>query len=131
MQPAVSPGESRPFGFHANHGGRTAAQSSDVLPRLPVEAVADALRRLPRDEFEIALRHKILPIVSIPGLVLHAVCGEAATAAARRQGRKVVAEADVATFQQAVRLTRGHQSRTVDLRRCDLSEPPPALPWSS
>ncbi len=108
MQSAASLGETRQFfGFHEHYDGTIAAQPSDVLPRLPVAALADALRRLPREEFEIALRHKMLPIVSLPGLVLYAVCGEAAKAEAFRLGRKVVAEADVSVFQQAVRLTHG------------------------
>ncbi|MGH6855468.1 MAG: glycosyltransferase, partial [Aestuariivirga sp.] len=77
------------------------------MPRLPVEALADALRRLPREEFEFALRHKILPIVSLPGLVLHAVCGPAAKMLAEAEGRKIVAEADAASFLEAVRATHG------------------------
>ncbi|MBC8038531.1 MAG: glycosyltransferase, partial [Rhizobiales bacterium] len=108
IQPTLDLGEThRRFGFHEQFDGRIAGPPPEVLPRLGVEALADALRRLPRDEFETALRHKILPIVSIPGLTLHAACGEAAMAMARAQGRKVVAEADVASFQQAVRHTHG------------------------
>ena len=106
MQSVASLGETRQLpGFYEHFDGRIAAQQSDVLPRLPVEALADALRRLPRDEFEEALRHKIFPVVSLPGLTLYAVCGEAALDRASREGLKVVAEADVAD--QAVRQTHG------------------------
>ncbi len=103
---AASIGETgRLPGLYEPFDGRIAAQSSDVLPRLPLEALAGALRRLPRDELEEALRHKILPVVSVPGLTLYAVCGEAAKAKALREGLKIVAETDVAVFHEAVRQT--------------------------
>ena len=45
-----------------------AADRGEVLPHLPFWAVADALRRLPRDEIRFSLQNKVLPIVCIPGL---------------------------------------------------------------
>ncbi len=108
VESAASFGESRLIsGLHEQYHGRITAQPSDVLPRLPVAVLAEALRRLPGEELEEALRHKIVPLVSIPGLHLYAVCGEAAMATARREGLKIVAEADVAVFHQAVRVIHG------------------------
>lgn len=105
---AASLGETgRLPGLYEHFDRRIASQSSDVLPRLALDALAGVLRRLPSDEFEVALRHKILPVVSIPGLSLYAVCGEAARAKALKERLKIVAETDVATFHEAVRQTHG------------------------
>ena len=94
--------------FEDQEYGRTiAGQIPDVLPRLPVEVVADALRRLPRDEFDRALRDKLFPLVVLPGLTLYAASGEAALALARSQHRKVVAETALADFHAALRQTHG------------------------
>jgi glycosyltransferase XagB len=92
---------------HLDRGGNIASAPADVLPGLPVWALADALRRLPGDELEIALRNKILPIVTIPGLVLHASCGEAAKSLARAAGLKLVAQARAADFLEAARRIHG------------------------
>lgn len=65
------------------------------------------LRRLPGDELEAALRHKILPLVSLPGLALHAACGEVAHAIARSTGIKLVAIAGIGDFHEAIRHVHG------------------------
>ena len=81
------------------------------MPLLPFWAIADAFRRLPRDELEFALRHKILPIVSIPGLTLYASFGAASRGVARRMGLKLVAEAGPADFIEAARQMLGRRLR--------------------
>ena len=80
---------------------------SGVLPRIPAETLANALRHLPYDEFERALRDKLVAIVIMPGLTLYAACGAPALAIALADGRKVVAEAETADFLDAVRRTHG------------------------
>ncbi len=94
---------------HLNLGVKIAGTSDDVLPRLPVWALADALRRLPEDELETALRHKILPLISLPGLALHAACGEQAYATARRARLKLVAATAIGDFHEAIRHVHGRR----------------------
>jgi hypothetical protein len=92
------------------------------LPRLNPDLLADALRRLPLDELDLALASKVVPIVTLPGLVLHAACGEPALWLAREQGRKIVAEAGVPDFHEAVRQVHGERIRraaTLGLARSD------------
>ena len=72
-----------------------------------METLANALRHLPHDEFERALRDKLVAIVTMPGLTLYAACGAPALAIALADGRKVVAEAEAADFLDAVRRTHG------------------------
>src|SRR5207244_544000 len=91
--------------------GKIAGGYPDVLPRLTPDVLADALRRLPREELDRALQSKIVPIVTLPGLVLHAACGEPAVRLARDQGFKVVAEAAPREFHEAVRLIHGDRLR--------------------
>lgn len=79
----------------------------EVLPRLSGPALCDLLRRLPRDDLEEALRHKILRAVSLPGVVFHAVCGVGALRQARARGMGVVAYAEVADLLAAVRSVHG------------------------
>lgn len=79
----------------------------EVLPRLGHSALCDLLRRLPREDLEDALRHKILRAVSLPGVVFHAVCGMGALRLARAQGLGVVAYAEVAELLAAVRSVHG------------------------
>lgn len=97
------------FGFREDFhdGGKIAGQLSGVLPRIPAETLANALRHLPYDEFERALRDKLVAIVIMPGLTLYAACGAPALAIALADGRKVVAEAETADFLDAVRRTHG------------------------
>jgi len=84
-----------------------AGGEGEVLPRLSHAALCDLLRRLPRDELEEALRHKILRAVSLPGVVFHAACGPQALRLARARGLGIVAYAEVAELLAAVRTVNG------------------------
>jgi cellulose synthase/poly-beta-1,6-N-acetylglucosamine synthase-like glycosyltransferase len=74
-----------------------------------VSTLADALRRLPEDELVIALRSKLVPIVTVAGLRLFAACGASAFRMAGKNGLKVVAEAAPEDFLAAVRLSLGRR----------------------
>lgn len=84
-----------------------AGAEDEVLPRLSHAALCDLLRRLPREELEEALRHKILRAVSLPGVVFHAACGPRALRLARARGLGIVAYAEVAELLAAVRDVNG------------------------
>ena len=94
-----------PDGFfeHPNWGGNLTPEYEDVLPRLQRAAIAGALRRLPREELELALRSKILPMVALPGLKLFAAFGETAMTTARNDGLRLIAEGTAADFIAASR----------------------------
>lgn len=94
-----------PDGFfeHLNWGGNLTPGGEEVLPRLQRFAIADALRRLPEEELAIALRTKILPMVTLPGLRLFAAFGEAARAQALDDGLRLIAEGSPADFLAAAR----------------------------
>ena len=97
----------------------------DVLPGLPVWAIADALRRLPDDELALSLRSKLIPIVALPGLKLFAACGAPALAMARHDGLKVVAHGQAADFIDAAR--RVHGPALLDQATNGLAKSQPAL----
>ena len=78
-----------------------AADTADVLPRLPAWAILEALRRMPADEIDYTLQNKVLAVVSGPGTNLYAGFGEAACEFARRRGLRLVAEADPTEFLRA------------------------------
>ncbi len=86
---------------------KIAADGAEVLPRLPGWAIAEALRHLPEDELEQALRSRILPTANLPGLRLHACFSRAAYALARRYGLNLVAGGHPADFLAAARLALG------------------------
>lgn len=96
---------SGPTGFfeHSNWGGNLTPDAPEVLPRLQRTAIADALRRLPEDELTIALRSKIVPMVTLPGLRLYAAFGVAAKESARNGGLRLIAEGTSADFLTASR----------------------------
>lgn len=79
----------------------------DVLPRVDRETLCAVLRRLPQEELEEALRLKLVPMVSLPGLVLHAACGPAALAEGRRCGLKIVGYAEAHDLIAAARGVHG------------------------
>ncbi|MFN4143818.1 glycosyltransferase [Aestuariivirga sp.] len=70
-------------------------------------AVFEALRRLPEEELETALRLKLVPMVSIPGLRLHAACGSAAYDIARERKLPLIGRARRSDFLAAVRAVHG------------------------
>lgn len=86
------------FGESAGPSGIVAGRSSDVLPRIGIPELADALRRLPPDELALSLRSKLVPLVCLPGLRLFVACGEPALAMARHDGLRVVGYAEAADF---------------------------------
>ncbi len=98
-----------PGGFHEhpNWGGNLTPGPGEVLPRLQPPAIADALRRLPQEELELALRSKILPMVSLPGLKLFAAFGEAASLSAQHDGLRLIAKGTAAEFIAASRVALG------------------------
>lgn len=87
--------------------GKIAADGEEVLPRLPGWAIAEALRHLPEDELAHALRNRILPASSLPGLRLFAGFGRAAHKLARHRGLNLVAQGRPADFIAAARLALG------------------------
>ena len=101
-------GERTPFS-RASIGRTIDRRNRQVLPQLDVSTLADALRRLPEDELVIALRSKLVPIVTVAGLRLFAACGASAFRMAEENGLKVVAEAAAADFLAAVRLSLGRR----------------------
>ncbi len=100
---------SGPAGFfeHSNWGGNLTPDAPEVLPRLQRAAIADALRRLPEDELATALRSKIVPMVTLPGLRLYAAFGAAAKQSAADGGLRLIAEGTSADFLAASREALG------------------------
>jgi cellulose synthase/poly-beta-1,6-N-acetylglucosamine synthase-like glycosyltransferase len=81
--------------------------AADVLPRIDREALCGMLRRLPQEDLDAALRSKLVPVVSVPGMVLHAACGPAALAEAQRRGLRIVGTADAHDLIAAARGVHG------------------------
>lgn len=92
---------------YLNWGSNIAPESGDVLPRLPPWAIADALRRLPEEELKLALRLKILPTVTLPGIKLFAAFGSAAVRIAERDKLPLMAVGAPADFIAASRSALG------------------------
>jgi len=65
------------------------------------------LRRLPPEELVAALRSKLVPAVSLPGIVLHVACGPAALAEWRSLGQKIVGFAEAHDLIAAARGVHG------------------------
>jgi cellulose synthase/poly-beta-1,6-N-acetylglucosamine synthase-like glycosyltransferase len=84
-----------------------AGDGAQVLPRLDREALCGMLTRLPPDDLAETLRTRLLPIVSLPGMVLHAACGAAALEEGHARGLKIVATAETQDFLAAVRGVHG------------------------
>jgi cellulose synthase/poly-beta-1,6-N-acetylglucosamine synthase-like glycosyltransferase len=80
---------------------------AEVLPRLYRADLCESIRRLPPDELENALRHKIFCTLKLPGAELYVVCGTQALGRARAQGLRVIAYAEVWDFLAAVRNIHG------------------------
>lgn len=79
----------------------------EVLPRLNRADICESLRRLPADELDNALRHKIFCTLKLPGAELYVACGTQALGRARAQGLRIVAYAEVWDFLAAVRNIHG------------------------
>jgi len=86
-----------------------AGDEGQVLPRIDREALCGMLGRLPQDEFAAALRTRLVPVISLPGLVLHAACGAAALAEGSARGLKIVGYAEAHDLVAAARGVRGPQ----------------------
>ena len=84
-----------------------AEREADVLPRIDRETLCGMLRRLPQDELVAALQSKLVPAVSLPGMVLHVACGPAALAEGRSLGRKIVGFAEAHDLIAAARGVHG------------------------
>ena len=92
----------------------------DVLPRLPLDLLIDALRRVPADELETVLRERIIPLVNLPGLTLHIACSPLAARRAIADGRRLVAFATPSDFHEALRRTHAQwllQDATLNLAK--------------
>ena len=81
--------------------------AAGVLRRVDRSALCGMLRRLPPEELEAALRLKLVPVVSVPGLVLHVACGTAALADGRRRGYTIVGYAEAQDLLAAARAVHG------------------------
>ncbi|MEI8177988.1 glycosyltransferase family 2 protein [Aestuariivirga sp.] len=86
-----------------------AGGEGEVLLRLSRPALCDLLRRLPKEELEEALRTKIMRAVSLPGLVLHAACGQPALRLARARGLGIIGYGEAADFLLAARAVHRSQ----------------------
>ena len=84
-----------------------AGSEADVLPRIDRQTLCGVLRRLPQEDLERALRLKLAPVVSLPGLELHAACGPAALTEARRRGLRIVGIAEAHDLIAAARGVHG------------------------
>jgi glycosyltransferase XagB len=84
-----------------------AGPAADVLPRIDRETLCGMLRRLPQDELDAALRSKLVPVVSLPGMVLHAACGPAAREEGQRRGLRIVGFAEAQDLIAAARGVHG------------------------
>ena len=84
-----------------------AGSAADVLPRIDRDTLCGMLRRLPQDELDAALRSKLVPVVSLPGMVLHAACGPAALAEGQRRGLRIVGYAEAHDLIAAARGVHG------------------------
>jgi cellulose synthase/poly-beta-1,6-N-acetylglucosamine synthase-like glycosyltransferase len=80
---------------------------ADVLPRIDRETLCGMLRRLPQEDLDAALRSKLVPLVNLPGMVLHAACGPAALAEGQRRGLRIVGVADAHDLIAAARGVHG------------------------
>ncbi|WP_395688336.1 glycosyltransferase family 2 protein [Aestuariivirga sp.] len=79
----------------------------DVLPRIGRAALCDMLRRLPPDQLDKALRNKLVPVVDLPGVVLHVACGKPAFDKAKSRRLSVVACCEAEDLLAAARATHG------------------------
>lgn len=88
--------ETGPYGFGeaAAPDPFLAGSEADVLPHIDRETLCGMLRRLPPEELDAALRSKLVPVLSLPGMVLHTACGPAALAEGRRRGLRIVGVAE-------------------------------------
>ncbi|MCA3575546.1 MAG: glycosyltransferase [Aestuariivirga sp.] len=77
------------------------------MPRVDRAALCGMLRRLPPEELADALRSKLVPVVSLPGLTLYAACGPAALAEGQRLGLRIVGTADAHDLLAAARGVHG------------------------
>lgn len=94
---------------------------AEVLPHVDQETLCGLLRRLPPDEVEMALRCRLVPVLSIKHVVLYAACGPVAFAEARRRGLRIVAQADTQDLTAAIRAVYGRyllDQATYGLARC-------------
>ncbi len=78
----------------ATSGANLAPENGEVLPVLTRRGIAAALRRLPDDEIDIALRDRIFAAAWAPGVVHYATAGRHAEAVAAAAGLDVRAVAD-------------------------------------
>lgn len=83
------------------------ASAPDVLPRVDRATLCEVLRRLPPDELDGALRTKLVPVVSLPGLQLHAACGHSALEEGIRLGLRIVGYAGAHDLLAAARGVHG------------------------
>ncbi|WP_373502140.1 glycosyltransferase family 2 protein [Aestuariivirga sp.] len=77
------------------------------MPRFDRQDLCEALRRLPEEDLELALRTKIVPLVSLPGVKLYAACGPAALDLAHVRQLNVMAYAESGDLIAAARAVHG------------------------
>ena len=89
--------------------GTIVPQDGNVLPRLNIKSLCDALRRLPPEELHLAFSRKLLPLVALPGLQLYAACGLPALDHAKAMDLKIIAYAEADELNAAVRAVHGRK----------------------
>lgn len=85
-----------------------AAGEPEVLPRIGRDALCGLLRRLPQDELDMALRLRLVPMVSLPGFSLYAACGPAALEEGKRLGLSLGGYAEPQELLAAARAVHGN-----------------------
>ena len=83
--------------------------SQPVLPILTLDVLEVALGRASAEDIKLALRHKLVAIAWLPGLVLYAAANNDAHAHAKKFGLRVVAEIMPADYRNGVRKILGWQ----------------------
>jgi len=97
-----------PFGFNEGFNFRTLLpHRGNVLPRLDIDTLCDALRRLPPEDLRLACTRKLVPLVALPGLHLYAACGKPALDDAAEQNSTVIAYAEAGDLVAAARAVHG------------------------
>jgi cellulose synthase/poly-beta-1,6-N-acetylglucosamine synthase-like glycosyltransferase len=86
-----------------------APQNESVLPILTPQAIEFALRRLPDDEVDTALRQRLFPAAWAPGKIHYATGNEAAERIAAAAGLDVRAIADATELRRAMQKVFGRR----------------------
>ena len=98
-----------------------ASQIPETLAPLKGQLLCEALEQTPQRTIAATLRHRVIPVLTMPGTVLYGVCGSIGSRYAKSQKLRVVAEVEAADFQTAIRQVWGRRLlayATSHLQRC-------------